>query len=252
MRSIWKRGWGRAGSRVQWVGAELFKDVTSRCSKWRPGWRLANKDKHCHAMVLVVHVTWMSVLIPLCYCPLRSHEEQIIRAASDCLHITESRLATHAPRISCLIIQRACGFTQLLQAKKGKEDNWLIVGKGGQRGRSGSPCDRFLSTVLQHPVKTEWAWAGWWPAYVKILVLTQKGVGQHILWMEQCMQAFGNPRCALQLNHMKQHCLPQCIVGWVIRFQQSCKENKSGTKQTLANEQAYYLSAAKYVNTEAD
>lgn len=42
------------------------------------------------------------------------------------------------------------------------------------------------------------------------------------------------------------------VGGWVIRFQQNCKENKSGTKQTLANEQAHYLSAAKYVNTEAD
>lgn len=46
-----------------------------------------NKDKLCHATVLVVHVTWMSALIPLCYCLLRSHEEQIIRPASDCLHI---------------------------------------------------------------------------------------------------------------------------------------------------------------------
>lgn len=67
--------------------ATVFKDVTSRCSKRRPGWRLTNKDKLCHAMVLVVHVTWMSVLLPLCYCLFRSHEEQIIRPASDCLHI---------------------------------------------------------------------------------------------------------------------------------------------------------------------
>ena len=145
-----------------------------------------------------VHVPWMSFLISLCYCLFSSHEEHIIRPASDSVSIsTESRLAMHASRISCLIIQRACGFTQLLQAKKAKKDNWLIVKKHGQWGKRENPCDWFLSMVLQYPVKIEWAWAIWWPAYVKIFVLIQKGVGHHILWMEQRMQAFGNPRCAL-------------------------------------------------------
>lgn len=126
--NIWKGGWERAGS----VGAmgkcrATFKDVTSRCSKWRPGWRLTNKDKLCHATVLVVHVTWMSVLIPLCYSLLRGHEEQIIRAASDCLHIYWVTIGNAGPRGSAVWLSRE--HVALLscsrQKKPSRTTDWL-------------------------------------------------------------------------------------------------------------------------------
>lgn len=158
------------------------------------------QTKLCFAMPYFsfVHVPWMSFLIPLCCCLFKSHEERIIRPASNSVSVsTESGLAMQSSRISCLIIQRACGFTQLLQAKKAKTDNLLIVEKCGQWGRRGNPCDWFLSMVLQYPIKIEFAGAVWCLDYVKIFVLIWKEVGHHKLWMEQCMQVHGNPRSAL-------------------------------------------------------
>lgn len=109
-----------------WCRATVLRDVTSRCSKWRPGWRLTDKDKLCHAMVLVVHVTWMSVLIPLCCCLLSSHEEQIIRAASDCLHIYWVTIGNARPE------------HQLFQ---NPESMWLYSAAPGKKSQGGQLTD---------------------------------------------------------------------------------------------------------------
>lgn len=184
-----------------------------------------------------VHVPWMSFLIPLCHCLFRSHEEHIIRPASNSVSVsTESRLTTQSSRISCLIIRRACGFTQLLQAKKGQERQltncqevwtvrqegeytWLLSECGPSESSQNRICLSCLMSCFIYVYK-----------YFYICPHSKGSGTQYTMNGTMHASTWKSKKCLVANSYDMIH-LPQCIVDGLSDPNKAVRK-VSGTKQT--------------------
>lgn len=196
-----------------------------------------------------VHVPWMSFLIPLCYRLFSSHEEHIIRPASDSVSIsTDSWLAMHASRISCLIIQSM----------------WLHSAAPSKKSQEGQPTDCQEVWTMRQERESMWLVSEYGPS-----VSSQNWIGLSYLMTCICKNiclfskggrtpytvngtmhpSIWKSKMCLVAQSYEMTYLPQCIVDGQSGPNKAVRKIKVARDKLFASKQAHYFSAAKYVNT---